>query len=159
MCTSFRVTAGDGTVVVGRTMEFPNAMGTNTTVLPVGFRGVGTGNGAEGLTWTATHGVVGMDAFGQPGALTDGMNQEGLYAALLYMPGFCQYTAAEGHDPATLLSVVDTVAYVLGVSATVEEAVEAGRVAQQSSSGARGPCWSSTIRSGWHATGRIWTGI
>jgi choloylglycine hydrolase len=125
MCTSFRVTAGDGTVVVGRTMEFPNAMGTNTTVLPVGFRGVGTGNGAEGLTWTATHGVVGMDAFGQPGALTDGMNQEGLYAALLYMPGFCQYTAAEGHDPATLLSVVDTVAYVLGVSATVEEAVEA----------------------------------
>ena len=28
MCTSFRVTATDGAVVVGRTMEFPNAMAT-----------------------------------------------------------------------------------------------------------------------------------
>src|SRR5271170_6485685 len=121
MCTSFRVSAGDGTVVVGRTMEFPNAMGTNITLLPVGFRGVGTGDGADGLTWTATHGVVGMDAFGQPGALTDGMNQNGLYAGLLYMPGFCQYTPSAGHDPASLLSIVDAVAYVLGVSADVDE--------------------------------------
>ncbi len=38
MCTNFRISATDGTVVVGRTMEFPNDMGTRITVLPVGYR-------------------------------------------------------------------------------------------------------------------------
>lgn len=125
MCTSVRVTAQDGTVVVGRTMEFPNALGTNITLLPRGFRGVGTGRDADGLTWTAQHGLVGMDAFDLPGTLTDGMNERGLYAGLLYMPGFCQYTPADDQDPGSLLSIVDVVAYVLGTSADVDEAVAA----------------------------------
>jgi choloylglycine hydrolase len=126
MCTSFRISAEDGTVVVGRTMEFPNDMGTRITVLPVGYEGAGTGvDGADGMTWTATHGVIGMDVFGHPAALTDGMNQAGLYAALLYMPGFCDYTPAEGADPASLMSIIDTVAYLLGTCTTVDEAATA----------------------------------
>ena len=43
MCTNFRISATDGTVVVGRTMEFPNDMGTRITVLPVGYSGTGIG--------------------------------------------------------------------------------------------------------------------
>lgn len=126
MCTSFRISAQDGTVVVGRTMEFPNDMGTRITVLPIGFRGTGLGqDGAAGMSWTAAHGVVGMDAFGHPSALTDGLNQAGLYAGLLYMPGFCDYTPAEGADPATLMSIIDAVGYLLGTCATVDEAREA----------------------------------
>lgn len=125
MCTSFRVKATDGTVVVGRTMEFPTAMGTKVTVLPRGYAGTGSGEDGPGKRWTSSHGVVGMDAFGQPGALSDAMNEKGLYAGLLYMPGFCDYTPAEGTDPATQMSVVDAVAYVAGVSADVAEAKEA----------------------------------
>ena len=41
------------------------------------------------MKWTSAYGVVGMDAFGQPGTMTDAMNERGLYAGLLYMPGFC----------------------------------------------------------------------
>jgi choloylglycine hydrolase len=63
-----------------------------------------------------------MDVFGMPSALTDGINEQGLYAGLLYMPGFCEYTPAEGADPAGLLSIVDAVAYLLGTCASVEEA-------------------------------------
>ncbi|HEY5108537.1 MAG TPA: choloylglycine hydrolase family protein [Acidimicrobiales bacterium] len=122
MCTSFRIKATDGTVVVGRTMEFPTAMGTKVTVLPRGYSGAGTGKDGPGKAWTSTYGTVGMDAFGQPGSLTDGMNERGLYASLLYMPGFCDYTPAEGADPSSLMSVIDAVAYVLGVSADVAEA-------------------------------------
>jgi choloylglycine hydrolase len=118
MCTSFRVTATDGAVVVGRTMEFPNAMATKLTVLPRAYRGTGIGNPGSGMKWTSAYGVVGMDAFGQPGTMTDAMNERGLYAGLLYMPGFCEYTPAQDQDPARLMSIVDTVAYVLGVSAT-----------------------------------------
>ncbi len=37
MCTNFKLQpATDGTVVVGRTMEFPNLMPWETQVLPVG---------------------------------------------------------------------------------------------------------------------------
>jgi choloylglycine hydrolase len=125
MCTSFRVTATDGAVVVGRTMEFPNAMATKLTVLSRSYRGTGIGKHGSGMKWTSAYGVVGMDAFGQPGTMTDAMNERGLYAGLLYMPGFCEYTPAEDRDPASLMSIVDTVAYVLGVSATVEEATAA----------------------------------
>ena len=125
MCTSFRVTAADGAVIVGRTMEFPNAMATKLTVLPRAYRGTGIGKHGSGMKWTSEYGVVGMDAFGQPGTLTDALNEQGLYAGLLYMPGFCEYTPAEDTDPASLMSIVDTVAYVLGVSATVQEATAA----------------------------------
>ena len=125
MCTSFRVTATDGTVVIGRTMEFPNAMATKVTMLPRGYEGRGTGKNGSGMKWTSVHGVVGMDAFGQPGTMTDAINEKGVYAALLYMPGFCEYTPVKGADPAGLVSVIETVAYVLGVSATVEEAKSA----------------------------------
>ncbi len=130
MCTSFRIAATDGTVVVGRTMEFPTDMATRVTVLPVGFRAtsVAPGDGIEGdddgqgLAWTARYGVVGMDVFGRPQSLTDGTNTQGLYAGLLYMPGFCDYTPADGQDPSVLMSIVDVVAYVLGTCATVSEA-------------------------------------
>src|ERR1700734_1790037 len=125
MCTSFRLTAADGAVIVGRTMEFPNAMATKLTVLPRAYRGTGIGKHGSGMKWTSEYGVVGMDAFGQPGTLTDALNEQGLYAGLLYMPGFCEYTPAEDTDPASLMSIVDTVAYVLGVSATVQEATAA----------------------------------
>ena len=125
MCTSFRVTATDGTVVVGRTMEFPNALATKLTVLPRAYRGTGIGQHGSGLEWSSDYGVVGMDAFGQPGSMTDGMNERGLYAGLLYMPGFCEYTPAEDRDPASLMSIVNTVAYVLGVCASVEAAAAA----------------------------------
>jgi hypothetical protein len=52
---------------------------------------------------------VGVDAFGQPGWLTDGMNERGVYAGLLYMPGFCDYPAADGRDPATCMSIVNAI--------------------------------------------------
>jgi choloylglycine hydrolase len=125
MCTSFRLRATDGTIVVGRTMEFPNAMATKLTVLPRGFAGRGHAPAGEGLSWTAAHGAAGMDVFDMPGSLTDGINEQGLYAGLLYMPGFCEYTPADGADPASLLSIVDAVAYVLGTCASVEEATRA----------------------------------
>ena len=75
MCTSFRITATDGTIAVGRTMEFPTDMATKLTVLPVGFTATSVAPGessddagqvvpADGLTWTSRYGVVGMDVYG-----------------------------------------------------------------------------------------------
>ena len=126
MCTNFRLSAGDGTVVIGRTMEFPNLMGARITALPIGYQGAGIGvDGATGKAWIAEHGIVGVNAFGEAGTLTDGMNDQGVYAGLLYMPGFCDYTPAAGADPTSLMSIVNTVAYVLGTSSDLAGAKQA----------------------------------
>lgn len=77
MCTSFRLKAQDSSVVIGRTMEFPNLMGARITVLPRGYVGASVAPSGTGRTWKADFGVVGVDAFGQPGWLTDGTNEEG----------------------------------------------------------------------------------
>ncbi len=122
MCTSFRLKAQDSAVVVGRTMEFPSLMEARITVLPRGFEGTGIAPSGDGRKWAAEYGAVGMDCFGRPGWMTDGTNERGLYAGLLYMPGFAGYAPAAGADPVACMSVVNVVAYVLGTCASVEEA-------------------------------------
>ena len=84
--------------------------GARITVLPRGYVGASVAPSGTGRTWTADFGVVGVDAFGQPGWFTDGTNEKGVYAGLLYMPGFCDYPSAEGKDPGGCMSIVDTVA-------------------------------------------------
>ncbi len=122
MCTNFRLKAQDSSVVVGRTMEFPYLMGAMITVLPRGFSSTLTAPTGTGRTWTSSYGVVGIDGFGHPECMGDGMNEKGVYAGLNYMPGFCDYTPADGKDTSTCMAIVDTVAYVLGTCASVEEA-------------------------------------
>jgi len=126
MCTSFRLGTNDGGVVVGRTMEFPDLMGAKITAVPRGFTGRGIAPGDRvGHAWSNAHGFVGIDGFGHPDWLTDGMNEQGLYASLLYMPGFCDYTPADGKEPEELLAIVNVVAYVLGTCRSTAEAQEA----------------------------------
>ena len=60
-----------------------------------------------------------MDAVGVPQLLTDGMNERGLYAGALYMPGFASYQ--QPGDAAATLDVLDSVAYALTTCATVAE--------------------------------------
>jgi choloylglycine hydrolase len=122
MCTNIKMKkAKDGTVVVGRSLEFPTLLPTALAVLPADYAGAGVANGAvAGKSWKATHGVVGMCGFGKPGWLLDGMNDAGLSAHLLYMPGgFCSYQpfAGAGQD----LTEVDLIAYLLGTCASIAE--------------------------------------
>ena len=126
MCTNFKMKqAKDGSIVVGRSLEFPTLMPTALSVLPKDYAGSGQeSGGTAGKTWTATHGVVGMCAFGNPQWLLDGMNDAGLSAHLLYMPGgYCTYQpfAGKGED----LSQVDMVAYLLGTCSSIAEVKKA----------------------------------
>jgi len=89
MCTNFKMKpAADGSVVVGRSMEFPVGIPTSLGVLPKGFAGKGAAPAGQSASreWTATHGVVGMVGFGNPHWLTDGMNTAGVSMHALYMP-------------------------------------------------------------------------
>jgi choloylglycine hydrolase len=123
MCTSFRLLTQNGGAIVARTMEFPNLMAAKITAIPRGHTSTGIApDDKPGRTWSATHGFVGIDAFGQADWLTDGMNEKGVYAGLLYMPGFCDYTPAEGKADDEMIAIVNAVAYVLGTCESVAEA-------------------------------------
>src|SRR3546814_2208036 len=77
MCTSCQLQAQDGSVCVARTMEFPDMLGARLTVVPRGITLKSASADGDGVTWTTTYGVVGMDATGDPQLLTDGMNERG----------------------------------------------------------------------------------
>ena len=122
MCTNFKIKPSkDGTVVVGRTMEFPDLIPWEVQVGAAGVPRASAGV-KNGLAWTPQYGVVGMGAMGE-GLLADGMNTEGLSAHALYMAGFCDYAApaGTGND----ISEMDVIAYLLGTCKNVAEAKSA----------------------------------
>ncbi len=122
MCTNFKVKAAqDGSIVVGRSMEFPLGIPTALSVLPSDYAGTASAPpGGKAMTWSATHGAVGMCGFGRPQWLTDGMNTAGLSAHFLYMPGgFCTYAdfVGDGKD----LGELDVIPFVLSTCASISE--------------------------------------
>ncbi len=122
MCTNFKVpTAKDGTVEVGRSLEFPTAMPTSLAVLPSDFRGwfAGADGQSRGSGWTATHGVVGMCVFDEPSVLIDGLNTAGLSMHVLYMPGACAYQPYRGDD--TDVAETELGAWLLGTCASTAD--------------------------------------
>ena len=125
MCTNFKCKqAKDGTVVVGRTEEFPLEMPWNLGVLPVGYQGEGVapkGSKAKGKQWTSTYGVIGMSCFGKPNWYADAMNEAGVSAHVLYMDyaDFCVYQDFKGDG--SDLSELDVVAFLLGTCASLKE--------------------------------------
>ncbi|MFM8529338.1 MAG: linear amide C-N hydrolase [Ilumatobacteraceae bacterium] len=119
MCTNFKHRqAADGSVAVGRTMEFPDVLPWQLSVLASDFAG-SSGAVQGGRSWTGTYGVVGVGAF-EPQWLADGTNTAGLSAHLLYMPGHC--TFAQPRNDGTDIGVIEALAFLLGTCATVAEA-------------------------------------
>lgn len=122
MCTNFKFKpAKDGTVVVGRAMEYPDLVPYSLAVLPVGYAGKSTADdGKAGKAWTGAYGMVGIASFNNPGWLTDGLNQKGLSAHLLYMAdGFCSYQGFKGDG--SDVSQCDAIAYLLTTCATTAD--------------------------------------
>lgn len=130
MCTDFLLQAADKdkSVVVGRSMEFGDDLGSQ---ILVGGRGTKKWSGAPdspmgGLSWTAKYGYVGLNVAGLDlkHLICDGMNEKGLSIGALWLPGFTQYSPAVSND-AQALDVKHFATWVLGNFASVAE-VEAG---------------------------------
>ena len=121
MCTNFKHRpAKDGTVVVGRTMEFPVGLPWQLQVLAKGTQFASVMPG--GRTWTSTYGIVGIAAVSETG-INDGMNEAGVTGHGLYMAGFCDYQQPknDGKD----LSEGDVIAFLLGTCGSIEEIKQA----------------------------------
>lgn len=117
MCTSFKHRpAADGSVVVGRTMEFPAGLPWQLQVLPKGhtFSSMMPG----GRSWTSTYGIVGFSAVVET-AVMDGMNEAGVSGHGLYMTGFCHY--AEPRHDGNDLCEGDVIPLLLGTCSSIAE--------------------------------------
>jgi len=121
-CTDFQVKAEDGSVVIGRSMEFAIDLKSEVVAFPRGINYTSVNEkGVKGITWTSKYGFLAVDAFGEQEAIMDGMNEAGLSIEFLWFPG-SQYQKAV---PGKFIAVSDMAKWVLGSFATVDEVKQA----------------------------------
>ena len=119
MCTRVVYSGKNGMVVTGRSMDWKTEMHSNLWVFPKGMERNGE-TGANSLQWTSKYGSVVTSAFEI--ASTDGMNEKGLVANLLWLPE-TEYPVRVQSKPG--LAITAWVQYMLDNFATVNEAVPA----------------------------------
>jgi penicillin V acylase-like amidase (Ntn superfamily) len=115
-CSRVTYIGPDNTVITGRSMDWMIPLHSNLWVFPEGLKRSGA-DGENFLIWTSKCGSVITAAYDS--ATTDGMNEKGLVANLLYLSS-AQYSTP---DPAKL-SVAAWPQYVLDNCASVGEAVK-----------------------------------
>ena len=118
-CTRCLKGFADGTVVVGRSMDWVEDPGSELWIFPRGMRRHGN-SGPGSLEWTSRHGSVAVSFYGV--ASVDGMNEKGLVANTLYLAE-SDYGAPVAGRPN--LSIGGWAQFVLDSYATVAEAVTA----------------------------------
>ncbi len=121
-CTDFQAKAKDGSVIIGRSMEFAMGMGSEVVVHPKVTKAASmTPDGKTGISWTPKYGYLGINAFGEKQALLDGLNQKGLSIEFLWFTE-SKYQEAKNGD---WLAITDLGHWVLGNFATVDEVKKA----------------------------------
>ena len=119
-CTGIKLTAKDGKIVTGRTLEFGVVVDTSAVVIPRGYQLTGTTPQGKGLTYTTKYGVVGAIAFSNP-AVMDGMNEKGLVVGTFYFPGYAGYSTITSENQAKALSPVEFPNWILTQFASLDE--------------------------------------
>ena len=117
MCTRVVYSGTNGMVATGRSMDWKTEMHSNIWAFPRGMKRNGA-TGGKTLEWTSKYGSVVTSAFEI--ASTDGMNEKGLVANLLWLPE-AEYPVRDQAKPG--LAITIWVQYMLDNFATVEEAV------------------------------------
>lgn len=117
-CTNFQVKAKDGSVVIGRTMEFPIDLKSNIWLVPKGEEFTSISNKkVKGLSWKTKYAFLAMDGFNIPGSFVDGMNEKGLSVGGLVFNG----TKYQEAIPGNFVNNTELGGWLLGNFATVDE--------------------------------------
>lgn len=124
-CSNIVLEAQDGTVMAGRTLEFGPDLNSAVVTSPQGTHFVSPGpSGQSGLTWDSKYGYVFFNFFAQNNTL-DGMNEKGLSAGYLYLPGYTTYPTVPTGKEGEALSYLYLGDWVLGNFSTVDEVASA----------------------------------
>lgn len=118
-CTRFVYFGANDQVITARSMDWKTDVGTNLWVFPRGMMRSGEA-GPNSIQWTSNFGSI--IASGYDISTTDGMNEAGLVANVLWLVE-SSYPKYDGKEPG--LSLAAWAQYVLDNFATVQEAVDA----------------------------------
>ena len=118
-CTRSLYVGDDGTVITGRNMDWKEDLASNLYIFPAGMKRDGA-SGPKSITWTSKYGSVVVA--GYEAGTTDGMNEKGLVANLLYL---AESEYGKPDPSRTFLSISAWAQFVLDNYATVAEAVDA----------------------------------
>jgi penicillin V acylase-like amidase (Ntn superfamily) len=118
-CTRVVFLGANGEVITARSMDWKVDIGTNLWIFPRGIQRSGEA-GPNSVKWTSRYGS--LIASGYDVSTTDGMNEKGLVANLLWLAE-SEYPTLHATKPGLALSL--WAQYVLDNFATVQEAVEA----------------------------------
>ncbi|MFT4150600.1 MAG: linear amide C-N hydrolase [Paracoccaceae bacterium] len=116
-CTRVTYLGPEGRVLTGRSMDWSMPMLSNLWAFPRGMKRDGAAGG-QSLEWTSKYGSVIVSGYDI--ATTDGMNEKGLVANLLWLME-SQYPAEDGKTPRMSLAI--WAQFFLDNFATVDEAV------------------------------------
>ncbi|MFC4624043.1 linear amide C-N hydrolase [Daeguia caeni] len=119
-CTRLVYLGANNHVITGRSMDWRTDVGTNLWVFPRGMERSGEA-GPNSIKWTSKYGSV--IATGYDVSTTDGMNEKGLVANLLWLAESKYPEFDDSKGPG--LTIAAWAQYVLDNFATVAEAVDA----------------------------------
>lgn len=119
-CTGIKLTAKDGSIVHGRTLEFGLPLECSMAVIPRGYSFTGTAPSGKGLSYTAKYAALGTILF-KDIALLDGINEKGLAAGTFFFPGFASYAAITKENQEKALSPSEFPHWILTQFASIEE--------------------------------------
>ncbi len=120
-CTRTLYVGAGNTVITGRNMDWQEDMASNLWAFPAGMKRDGA-SGPKSLAWTSKYGSVIVS--GYEAGSTDGINERGLVANILYLAE-SDYPKIDDKKP--FLSIAVWAQYVLDNFATVSDAVDALR--------------------------------
>ena len=124
MCTRVVYLGADGLVTTARSMDWMGPVYSDMWIFPRGLARTGAA-GARSVEWTAKWGSVVTASFANL-ASTDGINERGLVANLLYLAE-SQYPTPVTGDGRRAIAISAWLQYMLDRHATVAEAVAAVR--------------------------------
>jgi choloylglycine hydrolase len=121
-CMSFRVTAKDGNIMIGRTMEFGVDSGWKIVVVPRNMEFTSPAPGEKkGLSWKNKYGYLAVVGWGMDTMVADGMNEAGLsFGGLWYEPNVKYQEVGPGEDQRALAQTMSG-AWILGNFSNVDE--------------------------------------
>lgn len=120
-CTGGALTARDGSVAVGRTLEFGQPLDSQIAVWPAGSSIQGLSTRGAGLRFQTRYGFAGATAANHSDMLIEGLNEKGLNVGLFYFPGYAQYTRIDKARSGRILAPAQVTAWILGNFANAEE--------------------------------------
>lgn len=121
-CTAITLNAEDGSTIQARTQEW-GAFDLRSQVMKVSqdveFTGT-TPDGQQGFQWEAKYGAVGINAVDLP-VFIDGVNEEGLTVAVLYMPGFAQFQDYDATQASNTIAATDLPMWMLTTQNSIDD--------------------------------------